>query len=139
MGRLSSGVSTQQTRRFSSLPFALFGGALLIYSADRLLDLSTTGPAWRVGLYAVTAMAALGTLIAGLRRPPGVPDVTGPWVAEAKQILASGDKIGAIKVVRNATRLGLAEAKSLVESWTDAERPANQPLQPTSGGTIEVE
>lgn len=58
-------------------------------------------------------------MITGLRRPPPVlvVTVTDPWVAEAKQVLVSGDKIGAIKIVRNATKLGLAEAKSLVESW----------------------
>lgn len=39
-----------------------------------------------------------------------------PWVAKVKQLLAVGDKINAIRVVREATSLGLKEAKDLVES-----------------------
>lgn len=38
-----------------------------------------------------------------------------PWVAEAKQFVAAGKKINAIKLVREVTGLGLQEAKDLVE------------------------
>lgn len=44
----------------------------------------------------------------------------GAWVAEAKGLAAAGDKIGAIKVVRNATHLGLAQAKHIVDSWDNS-------------------
>jgi hypothetical protein len=106
-------------KRFSSPGFAVLGGALLVYSIDRVLDLWAEGPTWRVGLYVVIGAAALGALIAGLRKPGPLPDMSAPWVAEAKQCMADGDKIGAIKIVRVNTRLGLAEAKRLVESWSD--------------------
>jgi len=57
-------------RRFTSSAWAAIGAVLLIYSVDRLFDTWATGPTWRIGLYAVIAAAALGGLIAGLRRPP---------------------------------------------------------------------
>lgn len=38
------------------------------------------------------------------------------YVARAKQLLAVGDKIAAIKLVREATSMGLSEAKDFVES-----------------------
>jgi len=39
------------------------------------------------------------------------------WVGEARKELAQGKVINAIKVVREATGMGLKEAKDLVESW----------------------
>lgn len=39
------------------------------------------------------------------------------WEAAARAELAAGNKIMAIKLVRDATGLGLKEAKDLVESW----------------------
>jgi Ribosomal protein L7/L12 C-terminal domain len=39
------------------------------------------------------------------------------WESNAKQLFAAGDKIGAIKTVREATDMGLTEAKDVVESW----------------------
>ena len=47
-----------------------------------------------------------------------------PWVAKVKQLLAVGDKINAIKLVREATSLGLREAKDLVESGAYASEAA---------------
>ncbi|WP_442679815.1 ribosomal protein L7/L12 [Sphingomonas sp. ASY06-1R] len=37
--------------------------------------------------------------------------------AEARALLAAGRKINAIKVVRDATHMGLSESKDLVEQW----------------------
>lgn len=37
--------------------------------------------------------------------------------AQARALLAAGLKINAIKVVRDATHMGLRESKDLVESW----------------------
>ena len=45
----------------------------------------------------------------------GTPTAS-PWVAKARQMLAVGDKINAIKLVREATNLGLKEAYDLVDS-----------------------
>ena len=45
------------------------------------------------------------------------PPLSGQWESDAKRLMSHGDKIGAIKLVRESTRLGLAEAKALVESW----------------------
>jgi hypothetical protein len=39
------------------------------------------------------------------------------WIAEARRKLAQGKSINAIKIVRDATGMGLKEAKDLVESW----------------------
>jgi hypothetical protein len=49
----------------------------------------------------------------------GQPD-PGPrptWEAEARSLAARGNKIEAIKLMREMTGLGLKEAKDLVESW----------------------
>ena len=75
-------------------------------------------PGWPSGLlFVATFVGWLGYTIASIRwrRRPMV--VSGDWAVAAKQLLAGGDKIGAITAVRNATRLGLREAKELVESW----------------------
>jgi len=39
------------------------------------------------------------------------------WKEKALDLLNSGNKIEAIKLVREATSLGLKEARDLVESW----------------------
>jgi hypothetical protein len=39
------------------------------------------------------------------------------WEKEARAELKAGNKIMAIKIVREGTGLGLLEAKNLVESW----------------------
>ncbi len=53
--------------------------------------------------------------------PPKTPHVrvssTPDWEAEARDMMAAGNKIMAIKLVRESTGLGLKEAKDLVESW----------------------
>lgn len=85
------------------------------------------------------AAAFLVLLLLALRRrsgardliapPPGYVPPARPWpagaapigdlppdlAAEVRALLAQGDKIEAIKLVRAATDLGLAEAKQLVE------------------------
>jgi ribosomal protein L7/L12 len=52
-------------------------------------------------------------------QPSTTPDAvtSGPWEDEARRLLAAGDKLGAITIVRQGTNLGLAQAKALVESW----------------------
>jgi len=50
--------------------------------------------------------------------------------AEIGRLLSSGKKIEAIKVYRNATGVGLAEAKNRVEAWTIGAVPA--PAAPTA-------
>jgi hypothetical protein len=44
-------------------------------------------------------------------------DVLDDWEREARDLMAAGSKIQAIKVVRDGTGMGLKEAKDLVESW----------------------
>jgi ribosomal protein L7/L12 len=39
------------------------------------------------------------------------------WEIEAKRLAASGNRIAAIKAVRDATHLGLPEATAVVEQW----------------------
>lgn len=39
------------------------------------------------------------------------------WETAAREALAAGSKIQAIKIAREGTGLGLKEAKDLVESW----------------------
>jgi ribosomal protein L7/L12 len=39
------------------------------------------------------------------------------WETAARDMMAAGNKIQAIKAVRDATSMGLKEAKDLVESW----------------------
>ncbi len=51
----------------------------------------------------------------GRQMPP--PGEQADWETEARDYLGRGSKIQAIKVVRDATGLGLKEAKDLVESW----------------------
>jgi len=39
------------------------------------------------------------------------------WEAQARALMSTGNKIQAIKVVRDGTGMGLKDAKDLVESW----------------------
>ena len=48
--------------------------------------------------------------------PPGGPPVVDAY-AEARALAAAGNKIHAIKVVREQTGISLKAAKDLVESW----------------------
>lgn len=43
--------------------------------------------------------------------------LTDPWIGEAQKELAQDNLSNAIKVVRDATGMGKAEATHLVESW----------------------
>jgi hypothetical protein len=55
-----------------------------------------------------------------LLAPPGVQPANPSmpaWEQQARTLAANGDKIAAIKKVRENGGLGLAEAKTLVESW----------------------
>ena len=48
---------------------------------------------------------------------PAGPPRSGPDFAEARVLAAGGNKIQAIKLVRDQTGMGLRAAKDLVESW----------------------
>jgi ribosomal protein L7/L12 len=50
------------------------------------------------------------------------------WEDEARELMAQDRKIVAIKLVREKTGMGLAEAKSLVKSWSYSE-PARRPAR----------
>jgi ribosomal protein L7/L12 len=39
------------------------------------------------------------------------------WIQKAKELLRAGNKVGAVKIVRDATMLSLKDAKNIVESW----------------------
>lgn len=61
----------------------------------------------------------------GAPAPEGGTGAAGDWQAEVKRLMATGQKIEAIKVYREATGVGLAEAKSAVESGlTDVQAAA---------------
>ena len=101
-----------------SIPRAVLGAGLLIYSVVGLIGAWRAAQPWWGAMYGVIAVAALRIVIARPSSTPrAIPTVTGPWEAEARQILANGNKIGAITAVRRATTLGLADAKALVDSW----------------------
>ena len=51
------------------------------------------------------------------------PTMTG-WEKEARDAVARGHKIEAIKIYREHTGVGLAEAKAAVESWPEAAKAA---------------
>jgi hypothetical protein len=57
--------------------------------------------------------------------------VASKWEADARELLRSGNKIAAIKTVREGTGLGLKEAKDLVDEWRRQD-PSEFPVQ--SGG-----
>ncbi len=77
-----------------------------------------------MGLFSSTDNSAVLSHLARLERKvdlllehlgiqPHEPD----WMAHARALAASGDKIGAIKLHRQHTGAGLAEAKAQVDSW----------------------
>jgi len=51
------------------------------------------------------------------------PETEPAWEIEARRELAIGNKVNAIKIVRDNTGVGRQEAKELVEAW---ERAGNQ-------------
>lgn len=51
--------ASSETRRNRSIGIALLGIALVIISADRLIDAWQDGQTWRVALYAVVVPAAI--------------------------------------------------------------------------------
>lgn len=51
------------------------------------------------------------------RSPSSTDDLPPEVMAELRVHLSQGNKISAIKLVREATGLGLRESKELVESW----------------------
>jgi large subunit ribosomal protein L7/L12 len=65
--------------------------------------------------------AALAAVQGGGATPPVVPAPVAPVLAdqyaEARAAAAAGNKIEAIKIVREQSGLGLRAAKELVESW----------------------
>jgi len=89
----------------------LFGG-----SSDRgaLLELQA-----RVGQLE-EQVARLAAALAAVERGTPTPPETAPVLdqyAEARAAAASGNKIEAIKIVREQSGLSLKAAKDLVESW----------------------
>jgi ribosomal protein L7/L12 len=53
---------------------------------------------------------------------------------EAIAALGAGNKIEAIKIVREATGLGLKEAKEAVERYVPGDAPYRAPKRPSTGG-----
>ena len=104
-------------RHSASVPRLLLHVFVLAYSVYGVWDGMVHGPSSRAVMFAIVGFLALAVLVFSLRQPPPVRLVDGPWIAEAKVLLARGDKVGAIKIVRNATGMGLGEAKTLVDSW----------------------
>jgi ribosomal protein L7/L12 len=51
------------------------------------------------------------------------PEGESAWEIEAKRELAMGNKVNAIKIVRDSTLVGRQEAKELVEAWERAGEP----------------
>ncbi len=54
---------------------------------------------------------------AGRVAAPGAATADPTWQSEARVLVDNGQKISAIKLVREQTGLGLKEAKELVERW----------------------
>ena len=94
---------------------------LLVMGANNLLRAPAPPDRWYewLGLLLTVALLGLGGWeLWRLRRVRQLSrDDSGPWVLQAKQHLTAGDKVAAINVVRDATGLGLKDAKSVVESW----------------------
>jgi ribosomal protein L7/L12 len=68
------------------------------------------------------ALAAMSTPTSAVPTGPTAPPVPEPAMvddayAEARALAASGNKIHAIKVVRDQSGMSLKAAKDLVESW----------------------
>jgi len=54
------------------------------------------------------------------------PEGESAWEIEAKRELAMGNKVNAIKIVRDNTGVGRQEAKELVEAWERAGNPRDK-------------
>lgn len=86
--------------------------------------------------WTLVVLVAVGALVAGFlagrasaggnvnRVPSGPPkhehvrvSSRPEWETEAREQMAAGNKIMAIKIAREGTGLGLKDAKDLVESW----------------------
>lgn len=108
-----------------SIDAALAGQVRELYAAgDKLGAVKMLRAATGLGLAdAVRIVDKLGasTKPAGKTGPSMAKPVPGPSVlgpdneAEVRSLVAGGNKIAAIKLVRSVTGMGLAEAKSLVE------------------------
>jgi ribosomal protein L7/L12 len=72
-----------------------------------------------VVLVAVASVTPLTYAIASIRSRSHLTPDAGDWTITPKQLLAAGEKVGAITAVRKGTRLGLRDAKELVESWEE--------------------
>ena len=61
----------------------------------------------------------LAEVVANIRKitEPNPALLESEWTSAARSELLQGNKINAIKIVRENTSLGLKEAKDLVESW----------------------
>ncbi len=77
----------------------------------------------------VQAASALNDLVASSANPPGVD------ADRIRQLVEQGQKIEAIKLVRQQTDLGLQEAKAAVEAIERGESPTLTPRQPTGAGS----
>jgi ribosomal protein L7/L12 len=64
----------------------------------------------------------------------GTRDVASMLPEEAIAALGAGNKIEAIKIVREATGLGLKEAKEAVERYVPGDAPYRAPKRPSTGG-----
>jgi hypothetical protein len=89
-----------------------------------------------------------GSMLNGFERRPAFPtqsQFSSPFDEEAAHLMVAGQKIQAIKLVREKTGLGLAEAKAYVEALearlnpnVAAARVANQPRSNRSSGIVLV-
>ena len=58
------------------------------------------------------------------------------WEKDAREAAARGHKIEAIKIYREHTGVGLAEAKAAVESWPEAVKAAGAPTSNAGCGLV---
>ena len=58
------------------------------------------------------------------------------WEKEAREAVARGHKIEAIKIYREHTGVGLAEAKAAVEAWPEAAKAAGAPTSNAGCGLV---
>lgn len=66
-----------------------------------------------------------GSMLTGATAPPTSVVNAGAWLQDVRVLLSQGQKIEAIKLVRQQTRSGLKDAKDFVEAL---ERGGNPPL-----------
>lgn len=87
----------------------------MLQRGEKIAAIKLVREATALGLKAAKDLVESWHVVA--ERPMGRARVHSDWEAEARQLVKRGDKIQAIKLVREATALGLKEAKELVESW----------------------